>query len=47
MAVKRGAHAQVGGSTVDQLNHEELARLQAGNFSMPSAPPPSPGARPR
>ena len=26
-------------STADQLNQEELARLQAGNFSNPAAPP--------
>lgn len=28
------------GTSANQLNQEELARLQSGNFSMPSAPPP-------
>jgi len=28
------------GGTANQLNQEELARLQAGNFSNPPAPPP-------
>ena len=28
------------GTTAAQLNQEELARLQSGNFSMPPAPPP-------
>jgi hypothetical protein len=36
---------QVTGSTADQLNQQELSRLQAGNFSNPSAPPP-PGMAP-
>ena len=35
----RGKGSQLSGSTADQLNQEELARLQAGNFSTPSAPP--------
>jgi hypothetical protein len=34
------------GSTAAQLNQEELARLQSGNYSMPPAPPPPSGARP-
>jgi hypothetical protein len=37
---------QLTGSTANQLNQEELARLQAGNFSNPSAPPAPPGAAP-
>jgi hypothetical protein len=28
------------GTSANQLNQEELARLQSGNFSMPPAPPP-------
>lgn len=33
------------GTTANQLNQEELARLQAGNFAMPPAPPgPEPSA---
>jgi hypothetical protein len=39
----RGTGAQPIGSTADQLNQQELSRLQAGNPSMP-APPPAPGA---
>lgn len=31
------------GSNANQLNQEELARLQAGNFSNPPAPPAPPG----
>jgi hypothetical protein len=31
--------SQMTGTNADQLNQEELARLQAGNFSMPPAPP--------
>ena len=31
--------SQMAGSTANQLNQEELARVQAGNFSMPPAPP--------
>lgn len=41
----RGKGPQLTGSTANQLNHEELARIQAGNFSNPSAPPP-PGTMP-
>lgn len=40
MASKGGGRTQLTGSGADQLNREELARLQAGNFSMPPAPPP-------
>jgi len=40
MAAKGGG-PQLSGSTAAHLNAEELARLQSGNFSMPSAPPPS------
>jgi hypothetical protein len=40
MATKGGGRTQLSGSTADQLNREELARLQAGNFANPSAPPP-------
>jgi hypothetical protein len=43
----RGGGTQLSGSTAAQLNREELARLQAGNFANPPAPPPPPGARPR
>src|SRR5439155_20445232 len=46
MAAK-GGRTQLTGSTANQLNAEELARLQAGNYSNPPAPPPPPGARPR
>jgi hypothetical protein len=47
MAAK-GGRTQLTGSTADQLNREELQRLQAGNFANPPAPPPPPpGARPR
>jgi len=38
-----GRGAQPIGSTADQLNQQELARLQAGN---PSMPPPAPAAAP-
>ena len=41
----RGRGPQLAGSTANQLNQEELQRLQAGNFSNPSAPPP-PGGMP-
>jgi hypothetical protein len=34
------------GSTANQLNQEELARLQAGNTSMPAGSEMSPGAPP-
>jgi hypothetical protein len=37
----RGKGPQLSGGTADQLNQEELTRLQAGNFSNPSAPPPA------
>jgi hypothetical protein len=43
-ATKRGM--QVSGSTASQLNQEELARPQAGNFSMPSARPRPSGTKP-
>ena len=37
--------SQMTGSTANQLNQEELARVSAGNFSMPPAPPgPEPSA---
>jgi len=35
----RGRDEQLSGSSANQLNQEELQRLQAGNFSNPSAPP--------
>ena len=35
-----GGRTQLTASTANQLNAEELARLQAGNFSNPPAPPP-------
>jgi hypothetical protein len=41
----RGNGPQLTGGTANQLNQEELQRLQAGNFSSPSAPPP-PGMMP-
>jgi len=42
---KRAAKApQLTGDTANQLNQEELARLQAGNFSNPPVVPPSPPA---
>jgi hypothetical protein len=34
-------------NSANQLNADELARLQGGNFANPPAPPPPPGARPR
>src|SRR5262245_26812453 len=34
------------GTTANQLNQEELARLQSGNFSMPPAPPAPAAAAP-
>jgi hypothetical protein len=44
MAHHRGK-TELSGSTANQLNQEELARLQAGNTGMPPAPPPpGPGA---
>jgi hypothetical protein len=37
--------SQMTGGNADQLNQEELARVSAGNFSMPPAPPgPEPSA---
>ena len=45
MAGHHGKGPKLVGSTANQLNQEELARLQAGNFSNPSAPPP-PGMAP-
>jgi hypothetical protein len=46
MATHRYKTYPVTGSNADQLNQEELARLQAGNYSNPPAPsyspPPSP-----
>jgi hypothetical protein len=38
----KAAHppSAMAGSSAAQLNQEELARLQSGNFSMPPAPPP-------
>ena len=40
--VGKAAHppSAMSGGTAAQLNQEELSRLQAGNFSMPPAPPP-------
>jgi hypothetical protein len=45
MAGHSGKGPKLTGSTANQLNQEELARLQAGNFSNPSAPP-GPGMAP-
>jgi hypothetical protein len=45
MAGHTGKGPKLAGSTANQLNQEELARLQAGNFSNPSAPP-GPGMTP-
>jgi hypothetical protein len=36
----------ISNSTANQLNQEELQRLQAGNFSNPSAPSSAPGMMP-
>lgn len=36
---RMAGHPQLTGSTAGQLNQEELARLQAGDTSMPAAPP--------
>jgi hypothetical protein len=44
-AMHHGKGPQLAGSTANQLNQEELARLQAGNFSTPMAPP-GPGMPP-
>ena len=44
---KVAGRPQLTGSSADQLNQEELSRLQTGNTSMPAAPPApemSPGA---
>jgi len=41
----RGRDEKLSGSSANQLNQEELQRLQAGNFSNPSAPP-APGMMP-
>jgi hypothetical protein len=40
-----GKGEQLSGGSANQLNQEELQRLQAGNFSTPSAPP-APGMMP-
>jgi hypothetical protein len=40
MARHHGKGPHLTSSTANQLNQEELSRLQAGNFSNPSAPPP-------
>jgi hypothetical protein len=49
MAGHSGKGPKLTGSTANQLNQEELARLQAGNFSNPTAPgmapPPTPSGR--
>jgi hypothetical protein len=45
MAGHYGKGPKLTGGTANQLNQEELARLQAGNYSNPAAPPP-PGAVP-
>jgi hypothetical protein len=37
--MKRGARTQLTGNTADQLNREELSRLQAGAYAKPPAPP--------
>src|SRR5262249_51471206 len=42
---RKGKGPQLTGSTANQLNQEELARLQAGNFSNPAAPMPPPPPR--
>jgi hypothetical protein len=36
----RGKGPELAGGTANQLNQEELQRLQAGNFSSPSRPLP-------
>ena len=43
MAHHGGKATRLTGTSANQLNQEELARLQSGNVSMPPAPPP-PGA---
>ena len=40
-----GKGPQLSGDTANQLNQEELQRLQAGNFASPAAPP-APGMAP-
>jgi len=45
MAGHSGKGPQLTGSTANQLNQEELARVQAGNFSNPTAPS-GPGTAP-
>jgi hypothetical protein len=45
MAHGKGHGPQLTASTANQLNQQELARLQAGNFSNPGAPP-APGMAP-
>ena len=42
----RGRGEQLTGGSANQLNQEELQRLQAGNFSNPSAPSSAPGMMP-
>jgi hypothetical protein len=42
----RGKGPQLTGGTANQLNQEELQRLQAGNFSNPSAPSMAPAMAP-
>ena len=41
MAGYHRGKAYAAGGTANQLNQEELARLQSGNTAMPPAPPPS------
>jgi hypothetical protein len=43
MAGYHRGKASATGGTANQLNQEELQRLQAGNFSNPSAPSSAPG----
>jgi len=49
MAAKGGGRTQLtgGGGTADQLNRDELSRLQAGSFANSPPPPPPPGMMPR
>lgn len=46
--VRRGRHVEAGGNRMtEQLNREELARIQAGSAgAAPAAPPPAPGGMP-
>jgi len=46
MARHHSKGPQLSGGTANQLNQEELTRLQAGNFSNPAAPPASEMAPP-